>query len=270
MRILQRLVLRRLLLLSRLPATSLLGASVCLVVLALSGCSKSTEPTSAGRGPKPSSSILEMSSSPPTAPLNGDDRQASERRPDVRSDTLPPQAGSYIYRMTYKAGDTARPAGTQRLTVEVAGQSALKMTWRTERSDSNAPASGKTENVRWDSSGAAKTSEVISIGSQDITCRYDPPLFLERFPIAVGDAYTQTSKPSSGCPATVKTRVVRQEAVRVGGATFKTWLLDVRSQSAGQPTQSSRWFAPDLGVDVKRIDSDGSREVRAELQKWPT
>ncbi len=88
-----------------------------------------------------------------------------------------------------------------------------------------------------------------------------PPPMVVRWPVRVGDSWSG-SWTANGTSGKTSVRVDRSESMSAMGSAWKTYVLETTTTTTGQAsgtTKVTSWYAPDLGLDLRRVsDFSGS------------
>ncbi len=111
---------------------------------------------------------------------------------------------------------------------------------------------------------------VIEVRTAATTTRFDPPLITMRWPLRVGDSWTQSVSMDNGTASRtlrVKADVVAYESITVPAGSFDAFKIVITIN--GAPFRDS-WFAPALGALVRSVASDGKGGfVTREVTDYP-
>jgi hypothetical protein len=84
---------------------------------------------------------------------------------------------------------------------------------------------------------------------------FDPPQVVLRWPLRSGDTWTNEWK-AGNTSGTTKITITREETIRAFGRDWNTYVIanhtDARGDAQGT-TESTSWYAPELGLDIKRV-----------------
>jgi hypothetical protein len=95
---------------------------------------------------------------------------------------------------------------------------------------------------------------------------FDPPVFMLRYPIKVGDSWNDTRKVALGT-ATFAYRVEKVEEIEVPAGKFNAVKVDSTTKIKNTSLKCSFWFADGVGL-VKFVVHAPNREVTQELEKF--
>jgi Zn-dependent protease with chaperone function len=111
---------------------------------------------------------------------------------------------------------------------------------------------------------------LLEVGSAAARTRFDPPLITARWPLRVGDSWTQTVSLNTGSASrsgTFKGEVVAYEAVSVPAGSFDAFKIVLTANGA---RFSEIWWAPEAGLPVRAVAVDGKGGlITRELTAYP-
>jgi hypothetical protein len=112
---------------------------------------------------------------------------------------------------------------------------------------------------------------VIEIRTASATTRFSPPLITARWPLRVGDSWTQSVSMDNGSasPRTLRLKadVVAYEPVTVPAGSFDAFKIVITIN--GAPFRDG-WFAPELGTSARLVAPDGKGGlITRELTDYP-
>jgi len=176
----------------------------------------------------------------------------------------PPKDGSYAYRTdgsVSQNGSNPQNYSNQTVTADISHSGNVYSTKQTTQQGST------TSKDQWTSTRILFLSVEISSPYGTFSCTYNPPLTIAKFPTKP-ETFPQQHLNGSGnaCGGTLDITVLDKEnVVDASGHKWSAWKIHVKISSQfkynGQPVSTTsdetRWFSPDLGVEVKSI-ADGS------------
>ncbi len=169
-----------------------------------------------------------------------------------------PKAGRYVYDISgestspFAPGPQKFPSGSQTTTrITRSGNT------NTDETTSSAQAGRVVAKSRWEASKVLLLSYTVEQSGQTLTCTFSAPLEIIRIPIKSETFPTQNlSGQGNACGGTLKITVEGKENVKdAAGKTWSTWRVKVRQEVKNNQltttADETRWFSPDLGVQVR-------------------
>jgi hypothetical protein len=199
-----------------------------VVLIGFTSCSTGTE----------NDSVIEDTSTPtPRARVRPDTSASSE--------VARPRPGAYVYELA-GIGGTEVPDGTQ-LTQTIAASGDVDfITVTTNRNDNT-----QRLELRWESKRVVQLSNQTTIGGQQRTCVYDPPLEVLHIPMFIEPFDDQTFR-GAACESKVEIEVVDRDSVKdATGRAWSVWVIETRSEASGRSDMTTHWFSPELGRDIR-------------------
>lgn len=120
------------------------------------------------------------------------------------------------------------------------------------------------DDVRLTFAGAAVTCVGVRRTSDE---DYKPPSIWVPARLKVGETWTQTSTAGERTERTTG-EVLRRQTVTVGAGTFETFVIESFTELSGRSNgthRSTTWFAPDLGLAVRKVSATDVTDSGAEF-----
>jgi hypothetical protein len=169
-----------------------------------------------------------------------------------------PKAGRYVYDISgestspFAPGPQKFPSGSQ-LTTRITHSGNTN----TDETTSSAQAGRVVAKTRWESARVLLLSYTVEQSGQTLSCTFNPPLEIIHIPIKAETFPSQNlSGQGNACGGTLRITVEGQENVKdATGKTWSTWRVKVRQEvknnQLNTTADETRWFSPDLGVQVR-------------------
>lgn len=216
-------------------------------------------PGSEDEAPAPEDGVEEPA---PTAAGAGghdadDGSDGGPRQQEASSPTVP-KAGKYGFHEegTRRAGTTGtdQPYETDgTLTVTRDGK-ATDLTFSSSEGE-------EEMDLRHEPSEVLLTHVRFRQGVTSFETTFDPPQVVLKWPVEVGQSWTNEWS-ADGTEGTTEITVARRETIRAMGRDWETFVIENHTETSGEAegTQdSTSWYSPKLGLDVKRVaDFEGT------------
>lgn len=258
--------------------------AVALVVL-LAACGKpktsnvtlggtSASPGASGSAAPGSTEAPKKSSAPgstkaPTTTKAGSASGATPK-PAGQGGVNTPKDGTYVYRLD-GTSDSAQ-TGHQTFSNKTAtGKISHSRNLYSTQSSSSEQSGSSTTKVEWDPTQLLLVSIHIEQGSLQFDCTYNPKPVIAHIPTKA-EKFPQQKLAGSGnaCDGTLDIQVFDKENAKdATGKSWSTWRIEVKTTNKisynGAPitvtSDQMRWFAPDLGVEVKEVTDQQNKSA---------
>ncbi len=145
-----------------------------------------------------------------------------------------------------------------------------------DESTSSESAGRTTTKARWASARVTLVSLTVETPAGSFACTFKPELVIIHIPIKAEKFPTQNiSGDGNACGGKVDITVEGKEDVKdAAGKTWSTWRVKVHTQTdSGQlktTNDETRWFSPDLGVQIRQQSNQSGKLLGSELQSKST
>ncbi len=192
------------------------------------------------------------------------DERGNEGGPEARAQASRPKPGAYVYDLIgigFTAGDV--PQGT-RLTETIQADNNIDTVLITNNVNKNK----RRVRYRWESKRVEQLSNETIILGVSRTCVYQPPVEILHLPIRREDYKEQTPQ-GAACERIIEVSVVGTEGVKdATGRVWTTWIINFHSEGGGRALDETRWFSPELGVNIRvesSSETSGARNETAQV-----
>jgi hypothetical protein len=206
----------------------------------------------------PSASATPAATAAGTAAPAATQAPAGEVPPAAEGQVNRPKVGRYIYDVS---GEGKGPFDPSPRPIPSGAQTTTRITrsgnTNTDETTSSAQAGRIVAKTRWEPTKVLLLSYTVEQSGQTLSCTFNPPIEIIHIPIKAEKFPTQNlSGQGNACGGTVDITVEGKENVKdATGKTWSTWRVkvhqEVRNNQLNTTADETRWFSPDLGVQVR-------------------